>query len=78
MEHGLCNGTVSVPISVCSSVSLFNLTAAAAYGGFAAVGPVGRRYRSIAARQAPQQHGAAARRTAANVGSATFTADVGS
>ena len=57
MEHGLCNGTVSVPISVCSSVSLFNLTAAAAYGGFAAVGPVGRRYRSIAARQAPQQHG---------------------
>jgi len=54
------------------------LTAAAAYGGFAAVGPVGRRYRSIAARQAPQQHGAAARRTAANVGSATFTADVGS
>ena len=52
--------------------------AAAACGGFAAVGPAGRRYRSIAARPAPQQHRAAARRAAANAGSATFSADVGS
>ena len=47
-------------------------------GGFAAVGAAGKRYRSIASRPAPQQHGAAARRAAANAGSATFTADVGS
>ena len=67
---GLCNGTVSVRLSVCLSHS----PAAAAYGGFAAVGPADRKYRSIAARPAPQQHGA----TAANAGSATFTADVGS
>ena len=45
---------------------------AAACGGFAAECPAGRRYRSIAARPAPQQHGAAALRTAANAGSATF------
>ena len=31
--------------------------------GFAAVGPAGRRYRSIAARPAPQQRGVAARRS---------------
>jgi len=38
-----------------------------------------RRYRSITARSATQLHGAAAaRRAAANAGSATFTADVGS
>ena len=37
--EGLCNGTTSV----CLSVSLFHLsTAAAACGGFAAVGPAGR------------------------------------
>jgi len=47
-------------------------------GGFAALGAASRKYRSIAARPAPQQHGAAARRKAANAGSATFTADVGS
>ena len=40
------------------------------------MGPAGRRYRSIAARPAPQQHGAAARRAAANAGSATFSACV--
>jgi len=34
-----------------------------------------RRYRSIAARPAPQQHGAAARRAAANAGSAKFSAE---
>ena len=39
-------------------------------------GSAGRRYRSIASRPEPQQHRAAARRSAANVGSATFSADV--
>jgi len=48
LPHGLCNGTVSVRPSVClSSLS----TAAAACGGFAAVGPTGRRFQSIAARR---------------------------
>ena len=50
--------------------------AAAACGGFAAVRPAARRCRSIAARPVPQQHGAAARRAAANAGSATFSAYV--
>jgi len=56
------------------------LPTAAACGGFAAVGLAGRgrRYWLIAARLAPHHHGAAARRTAADAGSATFTADVGS
>ena len=54
------------------SVCLFHSPAAAACGGFAAVRPAGRRYRSIAVRPAPQQHGAAA----ANAGSATLSADV--
>jgi len=57
----------------CPSVCLFQSSAAAACGGFAAVGPAGRRYRWIA----PQQNGAAARHAAANAGSGTFTADVG-
>jgi len=62
-------------LSIFSSVRLsVRSPAAAACGGFAAVGPAGSRYRSIAARSAPQQHGAAARRTAANAGSATFSA----
>ena len=52
------------------------LSVPAACGGFAAVGEAGRKYRSIAARPAPQQHGAAARRAAANAGSATFSAYV--
>ena len=61
------------------SVCLSHSPAAAACAGFAAVGPAGRRYRSIAARPAPQpQHGAAARRAAANAGSATFSVYVGS
>jgi len=59
-------------------VRLSHSSAAAACGGFAAEGPTDRRYRSIAARPAPQQHGAAARRSAAIAGSVTFTADVGS
>ena len=59
-------------------VSLSNSPAAAACGGFAAVGPAGRKYRSLAARSALQQHGAATPRAAANAGSATFSADVGS
>jgi len=75
MEQSLCNVTVSVRMSVpfasCSSVRRV-----------CCCGPRGRRYRSIAARPAPQQHGAArsaARCAAANdAGSVTFTADVGS
>ena len=61
-----------VRLSVCLSHS----PAAASCGEFAAVGPAGMTYRTIAARSAPQQHGAAARRAAVNAGSATFTADV--
>jgi len=79
MRQGLCNGTVSV----CPSVCPFHLsTAATACGGFAAVGPAGRRYRSIPARPAPSSNGAAAahriatRRSAANASSVTFTAAV--
>ena len=68
----------AVPLSVRPSVRLSHSPAAAACGGFAAVGPADRRYRSTAARPAPQQHSAAARRAAANAGSATFRADVGS
>ena len=64
-EQSLCNGTMSV--------RLFQSSAAAACGGFAAVGPAGRRYRWIA----PEQNRAAARHAAANAGSGTFTADVG-
>ena len=41
----------------------------------AAVGPAGRRYRSIAARPAVQQHGATAREQQQIAGSATFTAE---
>jgi len=67
-----------VCLSVCPSVCLSHSPAATAFNGFAAVGPADRRYWSIAARPAPQQHGAAEWRTAANAGSATFTADVGS
>ena len=48
----------------CPSDCLSHPLAAATCDGFAAVGPAGRRYRSIAARPA------------ANVGSATFTADL--
>ena len=51
MRQGLCNGTVSIRLFVRMSVSVMP-TAAAACGGFAAVGPAGRRYRSIAARPA--------------------------
>jgi len=54
----------------CLSACLSHSPTTAACGGFAAVGPAGRRYQSIAAWPAPQQHGAAA----ANAGSATFTA----
>jgi len=48
-ERGLCNGTVSVRLSVCLSVSLAHSPAAATCGGFAAVGPASGGYRSIAA-----------------------------
>jgi len=53
-----------------------HLPAAAAFGEFADVGPVGRRYQSVATRPAPQYHRAAAWCTAANVGSATFATDL--
>jgi len=47
----------SVRLSVCLSQLS---TAAAVCGGFAAVGPADRRYRSIAVRLAPSSNGAAA------------------
>ena len=48
--------SLCVRLSVCQSVRLpFHSPAAAACGGFAAVGPVDRRYRSITARSV-QQH----------------------
>ena len=72
--HGRRNRFYARRPSVCLSHS----PAAAACGGFAAVGPAGRRYRSIAARLAPQQRGTSVQRTAGNVGSATLTADGGS
>jgi len=64
---------ICVSVSVRRSVSLSHSPAAAACGGFAAVGPAGR----IAARPALQQHGTAARRATANAGSATFTTEAG-
>ena len=62
--------------SVCPSVSpSYRSTAAAARGGFAAERLVGRRYRSITARQAPalSSGGASSRRSAANAGSVMMT-----
>jgi len=79
MRQGLCNAKVSLRLSV--SLSRLS-TAVEAYGGFAAVGPAGRRYRSTAARPAPSSNGAAAARhaaalwSAANASSVTFTAAV--
>ena len=62
MQQGLCNGTVSIRLSVnCLSHS----PTAAACGGFAAVGPETSIDRGGAA---------AVRRLAANAGSVTFTA----
>lgn len=54
------------------SVHLSQSPAAAAYGGFAAVGPASGSYRSTAAWPALQQHRAAARHAAANVCSVTL------
>jgi len=62
----------------CLSICLSKWPAAVSCGGFAAVGPVGSRYRSIAAWLASQQQGATARHAAANVDSATFSACIGS
>jgi len=59
----------SFRLTVCLSLSIYL---------FAAVGPAGRRYRSIDAWLAPQQHRAAVRHAAANVGRATFSAYIGS
>ena len=68
-----CPRSMHVYVTVrCPSVCLSHSPAAAACGRFAAVGPAGRRYQSIAARPVPRKHGAAA----ANAGSVTFTADV--
>ena len=82
--QGLCNGTVSIHLSVCQSlcpsVCLSHLsTAAYLCGGFAAVGLVGRRYRLIAA--ATGRHSTAA--TAAwcvtsKASNVTLSAHVGS
>ena len=60
--------------SVCLSVPSF----ARHCCGFAAVGPAGTRYLSIAARPAFSSSGAVTRRLAANAGSVTLSADVGS
>jgi len=66
---------VSVRLTVSPSFRVSaHSPAAAACGGFAAVGQQGRKYQSIAAEPAPQQHGAKARRAAANAGGAMFTA----
>ena len=68
-----CPRSMHVYVTVrCPSVCLSHSPAAAACCRFAAVGPAGRRYQSIAARPVPRKHGAAA----ANAGSVTFTADV--
>ena len=57
---GLCNGTVSVRLTVSPSFRVSaHSPAAAACGGFAAVGQQGRKYQSIAAEPAA---GAAAAR----------------
>jgi len=69
---------VSILLSVRLIARLSNSPAAAAGGMFAAVGQASKRYRSIVAQPVPQQHGAAARSAAANAGSATFSAYVGS
>ena len=66
--------SLSVRRSVCPPVSPFVPSFARRCCGFAAVRPVGRRYRSIAARPAVSSSGAAA----ANAGSAALLADVGS
>ena len=70
MRQGLCNGTVSrrLCLSVCPFVCpIYRTNAAAACGGFAAVGPAGRRYRSVAAWPALSR----------NCESVTLSADVG-
>jgi len=72
MRQGLCNGTESVRQSYLS-------TAACRCGGFAAVGPVGMRYRSMAAAAgAAAARRTAARRSGANASSVTLSADGGS
>ena len=68
------SGTVSICVSVC-----FPLAAASRCGGFAAVGPAGRRYRSIGAavrRRSSTAHSSAV--FSSNASSATLSADVGS
>jgi len=70
-QYGVCPSVCpSVRLPVCLSHS----PVLSAGCGFAAVGPEGRIYRSIAA----QQHRAAALSETANAGSATFSACVGS
>ena len=68
-----CLQCVRLCLSVCPSVPSF-----ARHTPLAAVSPAGRRYWSIAARPAVSSSGAAARRSAANAGSATLSADVAS
>ena len=57
----------------CPSVCPSHSPAAAGGDGFAAVGPAGRRYRSIAARRPATARGRSTR-AAANAGTATFSA----
>ena len=85
MRQSLRNGTVSVPPSVCLS---HLSTSAAACGGFAAVGPADRRYRSIAARRVCSRRGrlsipicrceGEAWRSAANASSVGLSVNAGS
>jgi len=78
MRQGICNDAVSACLSVPSCAT------AAACGGFAAVGPAGRRYRSMlhgasaADTAAFRSISTAARRSAANASSIHAYSDVGS
>jgi len=72
MRRGLCSGTMSVRLSVRLSVPAID-RCGIPRGGFAAVGPAGRKYRSIVAAARCRT---AARRTAANAGSVTLSAGV--
>ena len=57
-QHSIRYVTVRVSVRPYVSVRLSYSSAAAAIGGFAAVGSAARRYRSIDVRPAPQKHGA--------------------
>jgi len=66
-------GRLDTTVPVRPSVRLSHSPAAAAYGGFAAVGPAGRRYRLIDCTATGQGR---SRAHSSKAGSASFTADV--